>query len=94
MQSTEAPKYTPRTLDYVEREMVGFSHDQIQFVYHTINGRRELAESYLESIKAESQACKQELVFVNPETGMIDRPPTPPLEEPTKPDESLIEIKM
>ena len=103
MQSTEqTPKFIPRTLEFVEREMAnGFSYDQIKYVYHLITGRTEQAESYLQAIRAEQAARVSELSFTNPKTGRIELSidvdeDVEELKDPKEPivDESIVEIKM
>lgn len=62
------------TLEKVQKDLINFSHDEIMYCYHYLNGRVEEANSYLEAIRAEQEALATELVLDEPQ------PSAPPLE--------------
>ena len=49
------------TLPKVQRDLAGFSDSIIMYVYHSLNGRREEANSYLEEYKQEQEGYANEL---------------------------------
>ena len=52
------------SLEKVEKDLEGFSHEQIMYCYHKLNGRNEEAESYLSTLKFEQEAMKEELQII------------------------------
>jgi hypothetical protein len=54
-------KLTYPKLEQIEKDLKIFDHDVQMFVYHTLNGRYEEAESYQMSIMAEQEKMGSEL---------------------------------
>ena len=54
-------KLTYPKLEQIEKDLKIFDHDVQMFVYHTLNGRYEEAESYQMSILAEQEKMGSEL---------------------------------
>ena len=49
------------TLPKVQRDLAGFSDSIIMYVYHSLNGRQDEANSYLEEYKQEQESYANEL---------------------------------
>lgn len=51
------------SLEKVEKDLNGFSHEIIMYVYHKLNGRDEIAQTYLDTHNEEQTKMKEELEF-------------------------------
>ena len=59
---TDRPLHT-RTYEAIRRELApfNFSEDLVQSLWHRLNGREEVAESYLNAFIAEQEALRSQL---------------------------------
>lgn len=100
MEQQEATKPKGITLERVQRDLMNFSHDEIMYCYHYLNGRIEEANSYLEAMRAENEALGTELVPADSTVFVQPEPSAPPLEtikeeanDSDDEDEVLVKIK-
>lgn len=55
------------SLEKVMKDLEGFSHEIIMYVYHKLNGRDEEAQTYLDTYQEEQQQMKEELAVMTEE---------------------------
>lgn len=55
------------SLEKVMKDLDGFSHEIIMYVYHKLNGRDEEAQTYLDTHKEEQEQMKKELCVMTEE---------------------------
>lgn len=56
-----------RTLEQIEKEMVGWDHDLVMSVYHRINGRIDEADTYSQAYFEAQDEYQEELIRVRAE---------------------------
>jgi hypothetical protein len=61
MSSENINKVKHPTLAQVQKELDGFEHSLVMYVYHHMNGRKDEADSYLEEWKEQQEMLKTKL---------------------------------
>lgn len=53
-----------RTLEKIQKEMKNFDYELVMYVYHTINGRNDEAQGYLDAYYEAQDMMKAETIKV------------------------------